>query len=55
MNHLGTVRIETERLILRKFVVSDAQDMFTNISSDPKVNKLLAIFLLRRLKKEPKQ
>lgn len=41
MNHLGTVRIETERLILRKFVVSDAQDMFTNITSDPKVNKFL--------------
>ena len=41
MNHLGTVRIETERLILRKFVLSDAQDMFSNVTSDPKVNPFL--------------
>lgn len=41
MNHLGTVRIETERLILRKFVFSDAWQMFVNVTSDPKVNKFL--------------
>lgn len=41
MNHLGTVGIETERLILRKFVFSDARQMFVNVTSDPKVNKFL--------------
>lgn len=41
MNHLGTVRIETDRLILRKFTRSDARDMFINVASDSKVNKFL--------------
>ena len=38
---MGTVRIETERLVLRKFVFSDARQMFVNVTSDPKVNKFL--------------
>lgn len=41
MNHLGTVRIETERLILRKFDLADAWGFFINVASDPKVNKFL--------------
>lgn len=41
MNHLGTVRIETPRLILRKFVLSDAGDFFKNVTSDQRVNKFL--------------
>ena len=30
MNHIGTQTIETERLILRRFALSDAQAMFDN-------------------------
>ena len=41
MNRIGTKRIETERLILRRFEVSDAQDMFDNWASDPEVTKYL--------------
>jgi len=28
MKHLGTKTLETERLILRRFTIDDAQDMF---------------------------
>jgi len=41
MNHVGAVRLETERLILRPFVSSDAQAMFDNWASDPEVTKFL--------------
>lgn len=41
MNHLGTQTIETERLILRKFALSDAQDMFDNYCSKDKVTEYL--------------
>ena len=33
MNHLGPKNIETERLILRKYVLEDAKDIFKNIMS----------------------
>lgn len=35
--HIGTQSIETERLILRKFENGDAEDMFNNWASNPKV------------------
>jgi len=41
MNHLGTQRIETERLILRPFVMEDAEAMYRNWASDPDVTKFL--------------
>jgi len=41
MKHLGTKRIETERLILRKFIIEDAEDMFKNWASDNEVTKYL--------------
>jgi ribosomal-protein-alanine N-acetyltransferase len=41
MNHLGTQRIETERLILRKFEATDAENMFKNWASDDQVTKYL--------------
>ncbi|MFA7673892.1 MAG: GNAT family N-acetyltransferase [Clostridia bacterium] len=41
MKHLGTVRIETERLVLRKFTMDDAEAMFSNYASDPEVSKFL--------------
>lgn len=41
MEHKGTVTIETERLILRRFKESDAPSMFKNWASDPLVTKYL--------------
>lgn len=37
MKHAGTQTIETERLILRRFLPSDAADMLKNWVSDPNV------------------
>ena len=41
MNKLGTKRMETDRLILRKYVIEDAEDMYNNWASDPEVTKFL--------------
>ena len=41
MKHLGTKRMETERLILRPFTETDAEAMFRNWASDPEVTKYL--------------
>ena len=42
MHHLGTKRIETSRLILRPFVLEDAEAMYHNWASDPEVTKFLS-------------
>ena len=41
MKHCGTQRIETKRLLLRRFSVDDADAMFRNWASDPEVTKYL--------------
>lgn len=41
MNHVGTQRIETERLVLRPFVLEDAQAMYDNWASDDEVTRFL--------------
>lgn len=41
MNHLGTVTIETERLILRKFTEDDALAVFNNWTNDTNVTAFL--------------
>ena len=41
MQHRGTVTIETERLILRPFLISDARAMYQNWANDPEVTKYL--------------
>lgn len=41
MNHKGTVTLETERLILRKFTKDDAEAVFRNWASDDEVTKYL--------------
>lgn len=41
MKHFGTKRIETERLVLRRFTMDDAQVMYDNWASDPEVTKFL--------------
>ena len=35
LNHIGTQNIETKRLLLRKFKVEDAEEMFENWAKDP--------------------
>ena len=41
MNHCGTKRLETERLILRRFVPEDAEAMYRNWCADSEVTKFL--------------
>ena len=41
LRHKGTVTLETNRLILRKAVHSDAEPMFRNWANDPEVTKYL--------------
>ncbi len=38
---MGTVRLETKRLILRKFTIDDAESMYKNWSSSSEVTKFL--------------
>lgn len=40
-HHLGTVTIETDRLVLRRFRPEDAHAMFENWAKDPEVTKFL--------------
>ena len=41
MNHKGTILLETNRLILRKFVIEDSEAMYNNWASEDKVTKFL--------------
>ena len=41
MKHCGTQRIETDRLILRRYEIKDAAAMFKNWASDSEVTKFL--------------
>lgn len=41
MLELGTKTLETERLILRKYKIEDAKEMYKNWGTDPKCNKYL--------------
>ncbi len=42
LNHVGTQIIETPRLILRRFQIDDAEQMYSNWASDPVVTKYLS-------------
>lgn len=41
MKHCGTQQLETDRLILRRFVIEDAVAMYRNWASDAEVTKFL--------------
>ena len=41
LTHAGTLEITTERLKLRRFLLSDAEDMFKNYASDERVTEFL--------------
>ncbi len=41
MDHKGTTRLETERLILRKFTLDDVENMYKNWTNDDIVTKYL--------------
>ena len=41
MKHYGTERIESERLLLRKFTIQDADAMYINWAGDAEVTKYL--------------
>lgn len=42
LNDIGTKTIETNRLLLRKFQISDAEQMFHNWTSDEKVSRYVS-------------
>ena len=39
LNHVGTKKIETARLILRRHELTDATDMYNNWTTDPEVSR----------------
>lgn len=39
MKHVGTQPVETERLVLRRFTLEDAQKMYENWANDPEVSR----------------
>ena len=39
MTHKGTVTLETERLVLRRFIIGDLEQIFNNCWGDPEVWK----------------
>ena len=41
MKHLGTVQLETDRLVLRRFTADDAESVFNNWASDEEVTRYL--------------
>ena len=41
MNYKGTIQLESERLLLRRFKIEDAEDMYNNWASDDEVTKYL--------------
>lgn len=41
MNHCGTLKLETDRLILRRYTIEDAEAMYKNWASDDQVTKFL--------------
>ena len=41
LNHTGSVRLETERLVLRPTAITDAEQMFNNWASDPEVTRYM--------------
>ena len=41
MKHIGTKRLETSRLLLRRFELSDAEVMFRNWACDPEVTQYM--------------
>ena len=42
MEHVGTVEIQTERLVLRRFRKEDAEALFCNYGSDPLVRRYIS-------------
>ena len=45
MNHLGTMELETDRLILRRFTLSDSKAMFNNWANDPDVTSISVVHI----------
>ena len=41
MNNIGTIKLETDRLILRRLELNDAEKMFNNWCNDEEVSRFL--------------
>ena len=42
LKHLGTVELNTERLILKRISLNDSYKMFTNFAGDNKVSRYMS-------------
>lgn len=42
LKHLGTVELNTERLIIKRISLNDSYKMFTNFASDNKVSRYMS-------------
>ena len=43
MEHKGTIRIETDRLVLKRHVLDDAEIMFKNLGNRKRCNKVFKL------------
>lgn len=41
LNHVGTITLETDRLILRRLTIDDAENVYNNWTSDSEVSKYM--------------
>lgn len=41
LNHTGTITLETERLVLRRFTIDDSEAVYNNWTSDSEVSKYM--------------
>ena len=51
MEHKGTIRLETDRLILRQFKIEDAENVFNNWASDDGISDMAYTFQCGNVKK----
>lgn len=47
MNHKGTVRLETDRLILRQFKIEDAESMYRNWASYGRLVEITRVSVMK--------
>ena len=50
MKNIGTIELETNRLLFRNASINDSKDMFNNWASDKEVTKYLSWMLMKKKK-----
>lgn len=49
LEHKGSIDIKTDRLLLRKFQISDAEEIFTTWTSDERVAKYTSWYVHEKI------